>query len=141
MHFFKNKYPPMLKFSISLPILYPGINYFRLKQQGGVDMTGVSFNISPYVHKYEAVKLRKGQEVPKDKQSNLINGESSAASDKLFCAAGRSLHRCCHQSGKQRVRGASAPPIPYVTLCSRSLSASLPLPIRKTADEVHSVST
>lgn len=38
-------------------------------------MNGVSFNISPYVHKYEAVKLQKGQEVPQDKQSNLIKGD------------------------------------------------------------------
>ena len=38
-------------------------------------MTGVSFNISPYVHSYEAVKLQKGQEVPKDKQANLITGD------------------------------------------------------------------
>ena len=38
-------------------------------------MTGVSFNISPYVHSYEAVKLQKGQEVPKDKQANLIQGD------------------------------------------------------------------
>ena len=38
-------------------------------------MTGVSFNISPYIHKYEAVKLQKGQEVPKDKQANLIQDD------------------------------------------------------------------
>ena len=38
-------------------------------------MTGVSFNISPYVHSYEAVKLQKGQEVPKDKQANLIQDD------------------------------------------------------------------
>ena len=38
-------------------------------------MYGVSFNITPYVHKYEAVKLQKGQEVPKDKQANLITGD------------------------------------------------------------------
>lgn len=38
-------------------------------------MTGVSFNISPYVHSYEAVRLQKGQEVPKDKQANLIQDD------------------------------------------------------------------
>lgn len=38
-------------------------------------MAGVSFNISPYVHSYEAVKFQKGQEVPKDKQANLIQGD------------------------------------------------------------------
>ena len=38
-------------------------------------MNGVSFNITPYIHKYEAVKLQKGQEVPKDKQANLIQDD------------------------------------------------------------------